>query len=202
MKTIFFFDAKIEGNYGRDASLYRILHSLLKGYVSLVSQRTFTDVHQLWVRNPSWWYRNKLILPVRSWQKMKRRALPTLLASENLLAIYFDMLPFGEAERLNSYLYDHQNYLGACQATLDARALLRPKYQDAFLRFENKKETIFIDGFDFIERKRDIILEEIIKSLPFDSWKYDSRRRSYVHDVYFPLNDFSSDLHDGNSRPI
>jgi hypothetical protein len=199
MKVILFFDAKVDSN-GSDASLYKVVHSILKGYASLVSQRTFTDVHRIWIHNAPWWYRNKLILPVGNWQKMKKRSLKAFLATENLLAIYFDKLPFGEAERLNSYLYDHEDYLGACQVTRHASSLLRISRQDAYLRLENRKVTILIDGFDFFERKRDIVLEEIVKSLPFDSWKYDSRR-SHYHEMHFPMNDFGANL-DGESRPI
>jgi hypothetical protein len=112
---------------------------------------------------------------------MKRRSTKVFLRSENLLGIYFDKLPYGEAEKMNSYLYDHEDYLGACQVSPHAVSLLEVDALDANLRFENRKVILFVSGFGFFHRKRDVILEELIKSLPFESWKYASRR-SYYYD--------------------
>jgi len=180
MKTVFYFKTEIAKNEsdGSSAFRYPLIQSVLQGYVKTCTQRTHTFVTELWTRNAGERIRDRIIFPLGNSASFSRSARKAFMTCENVYGIYFDNLPRIEVAKLDSYLRSADSFLGSCMVHFISEKVLKFHWLSPTLKIKNKRVSILIDQFQTIDKERDIILEEVIKHIPFDSWNYEERERN------------------------
>jgi len=174
MRAVFYFTMESAGDQN-GAFRYQAIQSVLKGYVTNVTQRTYSLITELTLPEGSVFSRRVLILPIGNWRRFSRSAYKVFRETKRMRSIYFKSLPAGEAEKLHCYLTQTKGYLGASELTSISDQIIEFDRIVPSFRIRNKRISILTDVPNNSPHFRlDLLLAEIIESLPFDSWQYET----------------------------
>jgi hypothetical protein len=177
MRIVFYFKTDSRAEQQFLSFRYQTIQAILKGFLVTLTQRAHTFVSEAVLPSLTPAGRQDLILPINGYRfKFSRSAFKEFCESKVIYSIYFHNLPVGECEKLHCYLLQTTNYLGSAELILNSSAAVYFSHLHPCFKISNKRIVVIPPRCNM---DHDLLLIEIIRSLPFESWSLDRPQPAY-----------------------